>query len=61
MTQTYSRWFTSWPATHERAGESVEVIAIEAVRDLLPKVYDGMHLTDCSYVDVLLRIREAVR
>jgi len=35
--QIYSRWFTEWPSTHERAGQTVEVIAVEAVRDLLPK------------------------
>lgn len=60
ISQTYSRWFTDWPSTHERAGESVEVVAVEAIRDLLPKVYDGMHLVDCPYVDVLQRIKELV-
>ena len=58
--QTYLRWFTEWPSTHERAGQTVEVIAVEAIRDLLPKVYDGMHLMDCPYVDVLGRIHNAL-
>lgn len=29
--QTYSRWFTVYPSTHERAGQSVEVEAVEAL------------------------------
>ena len=42
--QTYSRWFTDWPPTHERAGQTVEVIAIPALLDLiqqLPKRENG--------------------
>lgn len=33
--QSYSRWFAEWPSTHERAGQSVEVIAYEAACDLV--------------------------
>lgn len=33
---------------------------LKKVRELLPKVYDGTHLVDCPYVDVLLRIREVL-
>jgi hypothetical protein len=35
-------------------------VAVDVIEGLLPKVYDGMHLTDCPYVDVLMRIREVV-
>jgi len=58
--QPYLRWFTDWPATHINAGQTVEVIPVEAIRSLLPQVYDGMHLVDCPYVDVLMRIAKAV-
>ena len=33
---------------------------VDAIRALLPKVYDGMHLVDCPYVDVLIRIKKAL-
>lgn len=34
---------------------------LQTIDELLPKVYDGVHLTDCPYVDVLMRIREQLR
>lgn len=32
----------------------------DKIAGLLPQVYDGMHLVDCPYVDVLERIRKAI-
>lgn len=50
-----------------KVGEPVEVMPVaehEAVlagiEALLPRVYDGMHLADCPYVDVLLRVKAAL-
>lgn len=34
--------------------------ALDEVRELLPAVYDGTHLVDCPYVDVLRRIAAVV-
>lgn len=31
-----------------------------AIQALLPQVYDGLHLVDCPYVEVLMRIRSAL-
>ena len=41
MSQRYSRWFTVWPSTHERAGQTVEVQALH------PRITHGRHCT-CS-------------
>ena len=46
------QWFQ---AERDRFGETLERIA-----EILPSVYDGTHLVDCPYVDVLLRIRKAL-
>jgi hypothetical protein len=55
--QRFSRWFTEYPSTHVEAGRSVEVVPVERILAMLPKVYDGTHLVDCPYVDLLQRIR----
>lgn len=34
MSQDYTRWFTDYPATHERAGQTVEVTPVAEVERL---------------------------
>lgn len=31
--QRFSRWFTEWPSTHARAGQTVEVVAVSALTE----------------------------